>query len=88
MKNDERKVLLITLSACGVLLGIGYITAAYGISFEGENIFSILLGIYLYFGYLMVSIFYTGPKNPMRYFQRNPSSGKEQRNQANEMYEH
>ena len=54
MKNDERKVLLITYSACGLLLGMGCMFAAYETSFEWENISSILCGIYLYFVYLFV----------------------------------
>ena len=85
MKNDERKVLLITYSACGLLLGMGCMLAAYETSFEWENISSILCGIYLYFVYLFVSIFYTSPKSPMSYFSVNLSSQYKQRNQANEM---
>lgn len=85
MKNDERKVLLITLGACGLLLGMEFMLATYETSFEWENISSILCGVYLYFVYLLVSIFYTSPKNPISYFSRNLSSRYKQRNQGNEM---
>jgi len=66
MKKDDRHIILITTSACGALFGIIGLIATDETRLGGENLAGILLGIYLYFVYLIASIFYAGPKNSMR----------------------
>ncbi len=88
MKNDDHTFVIVTISACFVLLSIVYTIAAHDPSIDWESISAIMVGVYLYFVYLIVSILYAGPRNPIRYFRSGMPQEKKQETYINEMYEH
>lgn len=88
MKKDERNIILTTISACGALFGVIGMIAADETNSEWENFSGILLGIYLYFVYLIVSIFYAGRKHPMSNYQPGKFATVKRKNPVNEIYEH
>ncbi len=87
MKNNDHTFITVTISACVLLLGIGCAIAAYEPSVDWESISAIMVGIYLYFAYLIMSILYTGP-NPMRHFRNGKPQVEKQKAYINEIYEH
>ena len=80
--------IIATICVCFVLLGIIYGIASYGTAVDWDRISGVILGVYLYFAYLMLSIFCGKPRIQMRYFQKNSLHGKEQKNYRNEVYEY
>jgi hypothetical protein len=80
--------IIATICICFVLLGIIYGIASYGTAVDWDSISGVILGIYLYFAYLMLSIFWDTPKTQIRYFQKNSLPEKEQKNYRNEVYEY
>jgi hypothetical protein len=80
--------IIATICICFVLLSIIYSIASYGTAVDWDRISGVILGIYLYFAYLMLSIFWDTPKIQIRHFQKNSLPGKEQKNYRNEVYEY
>jgi|CXWL01.1.fsa_nt_gi 5-bromo-4-chloroindolyl phosphate hydrolysis protein len=65
---------------------------AYDIAFSESTIdwifLEIILGFYLYLGYLLLSIICGRPKNQMQYFQGNMLHRKKQQVHNSEIYEY
>lgn len=87
MKKDKRKIFVITFSTCGALLSILGIIAADEINLDWENFVGILLGIYLYFVYLLVSILHAEWENPIKNHPHVTTSLPKRKKPVNEMYE-
>lgn len=88
MQNDNIFIIA-AISIFFILLSIIYSIGFYELTIDWEIISSIIVGIYLYLAYLMLSIFLGKPKNRIRHSQTKMSQQeKSQKTYSNSVYEY
>ncbi len=87
MKNDN-VFIVVAVSICLTLLGAVYGVSLYAVDVDWDSISGIILGIYLYVAYLLLSIICGKPQNRLQSFQRATLPGKNPKVYRNEVYEY
>ncbi|MBA3755948.1 MAG: hypothetical protein H0X02_06870 [Nitrosomonas sp.] len=87
--QNENIFIIAAISIFFILLSIIYSIGFYELTIDWEMVSSIIVGIYLYFAYLILSIFLGKPKNQIRHSQtKMPQLGKSQKTYSNSVYEY
>ena len=87
--QNENIFIIAAISVCFILLSIIYSIGFYELTVDWEMVSSIIVGIYLYLAYLMLSIFLGKPKNQIRHSQTKiPQQEKGQKTYSNSVYEY
>ena len=88
MQNDNIFIIA-AISVCFILLSVIYGIGFYELTVDWEMVSSIIVGIYLYLAYLLLSIFFGKPKNQIRHSQtKMPQQGISQKAYSNAVYEY
>lgn len=88
MRNDNIFIIA-AISVCFILFSIIYSVGFYELTVDWEMVSSIIIGIYLYLAYLLVSIFLGKPKNQICDSQTKMSQQERSRKAySNSIYEY
>jgi hypothetical protein len=87
MKNDNTFIIA-AMSICFMVFSFVHAISLYEVAIDWRSLSSIIFGAYLYFAYLMLSIFLGKQESKRRSFPTSAAQIKKQRIYRNEIYEY